>query len=78
MRYKPRQQLGERFDVRGYIPPAQLVEIAEDRTDGIVSAFIHLGARASHVQRFANSCYMQGVNDAIDAINKAGLKVVRQ
>jgi hypothetical protein len=67
-----RQKLGDLFDVMGYIPPAELQAIAKERTSGMQAAFIHLGGRAAHVARFARSCYMQGVNDAADALVQTG------
>jgi hypothetical protein len=78
MRYQPPRYrgIGERFDVRGFIPPRALVDIARDRTNGMVDAYLWLGARTAHLQILANSCYMQGLNDAIDAMHKAGLEVV--
>lgn len=63
-------KIGERFHVKGYIPPAALSDIAEDRTIGFQAAFVHFGARARDLGAFARSCYMQGINDATDAITK--------
>lgn len=74
--YKPRQKLGDRFQVRGFIPPAKMVDIADDRTMGMQMAFVHLAARAGHVGILARSCYMQGVNDAIDSLHKSGMRIV--
>lgn len=69
-------RLTERYGVSGYIPPQKMVNIAEERTSGLAAAFVALGARADHVGLFARSCYMQGVNDAIDSLHKSGLKIV--
>ena len=60
----------ERFHVKGYIPPEKLAAIAEDRTMGFQQAFVHQGARAQDIGTFARSCYMQGMNDSIDAVTQ--------
>lgn len=60
----------ERWHVKGYIPPAKMADIAEERTSGFQSAFVHYGARAQDVGTFARSCYMQGVNDSVDALTR--------
>lgn len=65
-----RISLTERWHVKGYIPPENLADIAEERTTGFQSAFVHYGARAQDIGPFARSCYMQGVNDATDALAK--------
>lgn len=62
--------LTQTFQVKGYIAPEQMADIAEDRTIGLQSAFIHYGGRAQDVGAFARSCYMQGVNDSVDAITR--------
>lgn len=62
------KRLGDRFEVRGYIPPAKMVEIAADRTAGMMGAYLWNGARAHDLGILVRSCYMQGVNDAADAL----------
>jgi len=71
---KPPYKLGERFGIQGYLPPAKLIEIAQERTSGFVFAWMFTGARAHQLQIMANSCYMQGVNDAADSLISAGWK----
>lgn len=56
------------FQVKGFTPPQKMVDIAEERTIGLQSTFIHFGGRAQDLGAFARSCYMQGVNDSIDAL----------
>lgn len=65
-----RINLTERFQVKGYIAPENMVDIAEDRTIGFQAAFIHFGGRAQDIGLFARSCYMQGVNDSVDALTR--------
>lgn len=60
----------ERFHVKGYIPPDKMAAIAEERTIGFQAAYIHLGGRAQDLGTFARSCYMQGVNDSVDALTQ--------
>lgn len=72
-----RFKIGERFHVKGFIPPEKMVEIADERTLGMQCAFIHLGGRAQDVGTFARSCYMQGVNDAADALARVGVLQVK-
>jgi hypothetical protein len=74
VRYK--QPSIKSFDVVGFIPSADLAAIAACRTAGLVASYVHLGARAKHTQILASSCYMQGINDMMDALNQRGLIVV--
>lgn len=67
-------KLGERFGIQGYLPPAKLIEIAQERTSGFVFAWMFTGSRAHQLQIMANSCYMQGINDAADSLIRAGWK----
>jgi hypothetical protein len=71
---KPPYKIGERFGLKGFIPPVAMVEIAKDRTIGLVSAWIYAGSKAQYLQILANSCYMQGIDDASDAMIRAGWK----
>lgn len=65
-----RMSIGDRYHVKGFIPPVALQNIAEERTWGLQGAFVASGAKASHVAVLARSCYMQGLNDSIDAITR--------
>lgn len=65
------QGLGKKCQVKGFIPPLQLQNIAEERTQGIVDFYL-LSRQSKSVERqiedlkiFARSCYLQGLNDAI-------------
>jgi len=73
MMAKQKRNLTERFHVKAFIPPAEIIRIAGERTEGIVSAFIFEGgSRYDKLTTFARSCYMHGMNDAIDAALRAG------
>jgi hypothetical protein len=67
-------RLGERFELQGFFPPAKMADIAKDRTWGMVHAWIYTGMQFKHLQTMANSCYMQGINDAADSMIRAGWK----
>jgi hypothetical protein len=67
--------LTERCDVIAFIPSERMQLIAQERTEGIVQAF--LLTRSFDWTRFqrnieilARSCYMQGLNDMTDAVTK--------
>lgn len=64
-------------DASPYTPDPAMVRIASERTDGILrawSAHMHWGPVDFRI--LAESCYMQGINDAIDALQQRELKVV--
>lgn len=71
-----RMSIGDRYHVKGFIPPVALQNIAEERTWGLQGAFVASGAKASHVALLARSCYMQGVNYAIDSLKISGVTLV--
>jgi hypothetical protein len=64
--------------VRAFIPEQRHIDIAVDRTEGMVRYFWELCRRTSveqsfvalyeYTQRLANSAYLQGVNDAAVAM----------
>ena len=66
--------LGNRCEVSAWIPPAHVAEIAQERTEGIVTYYmrasspmsLHQGIR--DLETLARSCYLQGINDMLDAI----------
>ena len=84
-----KDNLTRRCHVKAWFPPQRMMEIATERTEGLVCAFIARGHRnvqatslppqvqsmlmlANELGRpglelFARSCYLQGLNDAIDA-----------
>ena len=67
-------KLGERCDVKLMIPPARAIEIAAERTDGMVDYFQvvtrdcnYLGF-VDYLERLVRSAYLQGVEDAAVAM----------
>lgn len=62
--------LTKAFQVKGFTPPQRIVDIAEERTIGLQCTFVHFGGLAQDIGAFAQSCYMQGVNDSIDALTQ--------
>jgi hypothetical protein len=68
MKRKLHHGLGNRCQLKAYIPPARLIEIADERTDGMVDFYILAGDhRIEHLRTLVRSAYMQGVHDTIDA-----------
>jgi len=65
--YRRRLKVGERCGVKGYIAPPALRQIAAERTEGLVAAYVFLGARAAHTSLLAESCYIQGVKSGLRA-----------
>jgi hypothetical protein len=63
--------LGKRCEVSAYIPPAHIIEIAHERTKGMVAYFEEVTRppfqdyweTQEYISALARSCYMQGVND---------------
>lgn len=74
--------LGIRCEVSMFSPSKELLDIAEERTDGIVSYYIEVSRNRSNdfitrlkdLDTLAQSCYMQGVNDVLKVIE--GMKKV--
>lgn len=59
-----------------YHPPAPMVRIADERTRAILREWanrMHWGPVDFRI--LAESCYMQGINDAIDALQQQGLTI---
>lgn len=67
-----RQKQLERNEVSEWEAPAEMVRIANERTDGMLAQFMQDGARYNELARVIRSAYMQGVNDTIDAIMRTG------
>jgi hypothetical protein len=65
------KRLADRCEVKGFVPPAEMVRIADERTEGIASYYLMApGARTwEETRTLARSCYMQGLNDALDVIS---------
>ncbi len=73
--------LGKRCEVSMYIPPQHIIEIAEERTHGLVEYFEEFTRPPFHdywkfqeyIATLARSCYMQGVNDTVQAAAQTGI-----
>lgn len=74
-----KRQITKRFHVKAFFPKHEMVSIAQERTEGIVSAYIfeHRPGTAD-LLTLARSCYMQGLHDAIDSMKTAGWKPMRK
>jgi hypothetical protein len=69
--------------VVGFIPQQVHVDIAVERTEGMVEYFWAAARRMTaersmvalyeYTQRLANSCYLQGVNDAAYSMAQTGM-----
>ena len=78
-----RVHYGERYEVSGYIPPESMTRIADERTRGMADFFLATASRHGlawydQLHRLARSCYMQGVNDSVDSIVRAGLAIAKK
>ena len=67
----------ERFDLIRYTPPPEGVRAAQERTRDLLGAFVYSGSRYDDLMTLAVDCYLQGINDAADAIVRTGHKIVR-
>ena len=60
-----------------WAPPEEMVRIAKERTRDIVRAWAQEVAWAPvSFTILAESCYMQGINDSIDALQQRDLEIV--
>jgi hypothetical protein len=72
--------LGNRCEVKMWIPAQRYIEIAAERTDGMVKYFLETVDSLSwmkawdYIHMLVRSAYMQGVTDAADAMVKSGWK----
>jgi hypothetical protein len=66
--------LGNRYQVKLWVPPKQMQEIADERTEGMVSYYVEAARGMDFIRQLnaldvlARSCYLQGVNDVLDAV----------
>jgi hypothetical protein len=64
----------KRNEVKPYIPPPSLEEIAQDRTKGIVGHFLDATRGMDFLKALdcldvlARSCYLQALRDCVDAV----------
>lgn len=67
------RNLTKRYHVKAFVPKPEILAIASERTEGLISAFIFAGgSRYDKLVDFARSCYLQGLHDGIDAAVKNG------
>ena len=50
--------------VSGWVPRQAWIDAAQERTEGMVSLFMHHGAKASDLPILVRSAYLQGAQDA--------------
>ena len=67
--------LGKRCEVTAYTPTLEMQNIADERTAGMVDYYVEMSrhrtdfsTRLQDLDTLARSCYMQGINDILDAI----------
>jgi hypothetical protein len=71
---------GRRFEVSAWIPPKRLSDLAHDRIEGLVGYFLSCAHKRDCVKwqddlyNLARSCYLQGVNDAVDTAARLRLR----
>lgn len=75
MKSKP-VHYGRRYDVTAWIPTKPLTDLAHERTEGLVGYFLSCAHQAplrwqAEVATLARSCYLQGINDMLDAARDA-------
>lgn len=66
------KHLGRQCGVEAYIPPQRLVEVADERTSGILQFFLRTGQPWWHLGSLVHSAYLQGVRDTLRAIEHLG------
>lgn len=65
--------LGNKCEVKAWIPSPRMIEIADERTHGMVQYFTEASRGMDFlrfvdaIDRLARSCYLQGMNDTLDA-----------
>ena len=68
--------LGNRCEVKAWIPPENIMTIAGERVDGMVNYYLSASRKTSlhdglkDLDMLARSCYLQGMNDILDVIAK--------
>lgn len=75
--YKNRLKgLGDRCEVKAWIPSRTMQDIADERTQGMVQYYCESVRSMDFIRTLnaldtlARSCYMQGVNDVLEAVQK--------
>jgi hypothetical protein len=68
---RARIHYGKRYSVKLGFPPEGILNVAHNRTEGMVGYFLDVGHREpmawqEQLRRLCASCYIQGINDAID------------
>jgi hypothetical protein len=79
---KPKQKLGDKYQLKGYIATDSMRRIAEERTRDLLGYFHATRRNRSWSQTdndlrlLCESCYMQGLHDILDVISKRGIGAV--
>jgi len=71
---RQRVHYGNRYHVKLWTPPVRILDVAHDRTEGMAGFFLATGSSdyvrwRNDLYRLCASCYMQGVNDAVDSVD---------
>lgn len=68
-----RRRIGYLCEVKAYVAPQRLVEIAAERTDGMANYFVMQARSGQHymddLNTLVRSAYMQAVHDMLDVIS---------
>lgn len=73
------KELAKRFAVKLYLPPESSMELARDRTEGMVHFFMSVSTGCDwltafeHLDTLIRSAYLQGVKDCAEVVAKRGL-----
>lgn len=68
-----REHQGKKFGVKLWIPPERLLEVAANRTDGMLGYFYSNGACSietaiRNLRDLVRAAYLQGLTDMADAV----------
>lgn len=68
----PRVHYGNRYQVKLWIPPERILEVAHSRTEGMTGYFLETGSSdysrwRRDLYRLTAAAYLQGINDAVEA-----------
>lgn len=77
---RQREHLGRKFGVKLWIPPENILQVAHDRTEGMVDYYLKVGESAldgpfatRRLRATVAGAYMQGMNDMIEAMIRNGV-----
>jgi hypothetical protein len=75
---RARIHYGNRYSVKLTMPPEGILDVAHNRTEGMVGYFLSVACLGNPIlwqqqlQRLAASCYLQGINDAVEVEARKG------